>query len=260
MTRRGSAWLIVAVTATTVAVVFLLPRIPQSSEYHHFADHRSLLGIPSCLNVISNLPFLWVGALSLLFLWRDGAREAPRHFIQLQERQPYAVFFLGVALTAFGSAYYHLAPTNARLFWDRLPMTLGFMSFLAAMIAERASVSVGLRMLWPLVVVGAASVVYWELGEQRGAGDLRPYAIVQFYPVLAIALLALLYPARYTRTADLLLAVGFYALAKICEMLDAPIFTLGSIVSGHTLKHLAASLACYWILRMLKLRTAQASR
>ncbi len=259
MTRRRSAWLILGVTVTAIVAVFLLPRIPQSQDYHHFADHRTFFGMPNCLNVISNLPFLWVGALGLLFLWGQSAPDAPRHFIQLQERQPYVIFFLGVALTAFGSAYYHLAPANDRLFWDRLPMTLGFTSFLGAMITERASVKVGLRMLWPLVAVGAASVVYWQITEHRGMGDLRPYAIVQFYPALAIPLLVLLFPARYTRIGDLLGVLGFYAMARICELLDAPIFSLGRIVSGHTLKHLAASVACYWVLRMLKLRSALAS-
>ena len=31
-----------------------------------------------------------------------------------------AVFFAGILLTAFGSSFYHLAPDNERLFWDRL--------------------------------------------------------------------------------------------------------------------------------------------
>lgn len=67
-------------------------------------------------------------------------------------------------------------------------------------------------------------------------------------------LLALVFPKRYTRTSDLAIVVGFYALAKALETLDKPIFAVGDIVSGHTLKHLAAAAAGYWILRMLQQR------
>jgi hypothetical protein len=35
---------------------------------------------------------------------------------------------------------------------------------------------------------------------------------------------------------------------------DGQVFALGHVVSGHTLKHLAAAAAGYWILRMLKRR------
>lgn len=43
-----------------------------------------------------------------------------------------AVLFAGVLLTSAGSTWYHLAPTNDSLVWDRLPMTLGFMGLFAA--------------------------------------------------------------------------------------------------------------------------------
>jgi len=59
-------------------------------------------------------------------------------------------------------------------------------------------------------------------------------------------------PQRYTRGSDLAIVVGFYALAKVLETFDTPIFAAGRIVSGHTLKHLAAAAAGYCILRMLQ--------
>jgi hypothetical protein len=37
--------------------------------------------------------------------------------------------------------------------------------------------------------------------------------------------------------------IGFYVAAKVAEQLDDPLFAVGSAVSGHTLKHLLASLA-----------------
>jgi uncharacterized membrane protein len=132
-------------------------------------------------------------------------------------------------------------------------MTIAFMAMVAAVIAERISLRLGLRLLPILLLVGLASVLQWYMSEARGEGDLRFYAAVQVYSALVL-LLALLFPPRYTRGSDLAVVVGFYALAKVLEALDKPIFSLGNIVSGHTLKHLAAATAAYWILRMLQKR------
>ena len=162
--------------------------------------------------------------------------------------------FPALILTAWGSAYYHLAPNNARLVWDRLPIMIVFMALLAAVIAERVSVSAGLALFPVLEAVGVASVLYWRSSELRGHGDLRFYAAVQVYAIL-ILLLALLLPPRYTRGSDFAVVVGFYALAKILEESDRQVFAIGHIVSGHTLKHLAAAAAGYWVLRMLRMRT-----
>ena len=158
--------------------------------------------------------------------------------------------FLGLVLTAFGSAYYHLDPGDARLVWDRLPMTLVFMPLVSALIAERVEVKLGLGLLPLLTAVGVLSVIHWHRTVLAGAADVRFYGAVQLYAVLAL-LAASLLPARYSHGGDLLLAAGFYALAKICEMADPQIYSLGHIVSGHTLKHLAAAGAGFSIVGML---------
>ena len=129
-----------------------------------------------------------------------------------------------------------------------------FMALLAAVIAERVGVNVGLALFPVLEIVGVASVLYWQSSEQRGHGDLRFYAAVQVYAIL-ILLLALLLPPRYTRGGDFAVVVGFYVLAKIFEECDRQVFSLGHIVSGHTLKHLAAAAAGFWVLRMLRRRS-----
>jgi hypothetical protein len=239
--------------AATVAL-FLLPRISQDPAYHNFADQRALLGIPNCLNVISNAPFLIVGVWGIFVVMaRAGARES--RFIDPRERWPYLIFFVGVALTAFGSSYYHLQPANDRLVWDRLPMTIGFMALVAAVISERVNIKAGLLLLAPLLAVGIGSVLYWNITETAGRGDLRPYALVQFGSLLAILLLIGLQPPIYSRGSDFVVSLAIYALAKVFEATDRQIFALGHIVSGHTLKHLAAAVSAYWILRMLQLRT-----
>jgi hypothetical protein len=237
-----------------VAVVFtLLPRIPQPQSYHLFADQRSFLGIPNFGDVVSNVPFGVIGICGLLFLLRSSRNQLKRRFVDTRERWPYVLVFIGLLLTAFGSSYYHLSPDNARLVWDRLPMTIAFMAMVAAIVAERICLTAGLWLLPLLLLIGMGSVFQWYASEARGAGDLRFYAAVQTYSALVL-LLALVFPNRYTRTSDLAVVVGFYALAKALESLDKPIFAAGHIVSGHTLKHLAAAAAAGWILRMLQKR------
>jgi len=253
MSRRDRLLLLGGVTLAVVVFTLLLPRIPQNPAYHNFADQRRLLGIPNCLDVVSNVPFLLVGVVGLAVLLRVAS--VGRSFLNSSERWPYMIFFLGVALVSFGSAYYHLAPDNTRLVWDRLPMTLAFMSFLAAMVVERVSLRTGLVLLPALLAVGIGSVLSWHWSELAGRGDLRFYGFVQFYPAVGIPLLVLLFPPRYTRTGDLVGIAGFYVLAKVFEVLDRQVLALGGLVSGHTLKHLAAALASYWVLRMLKLRS-----
>jgi hypothetical protein len=200
--------------------------------------------------VVSNLPFLFVGVWGLYVVSRDR----PGTFVHREEKWAYVVCFLAVALIAIGSTYYHLAPIDERLMWDRLPIGLGFMALLSAVIAERIGVKAGVRSLAPLLLAGAASVLYWRWSGLRGAENILPYAIVQYGAIVAIVAIAALYPSRYTRGADVLVAVAIYAIAKLAEMLDAQIYALGHVVSGHTLKHLLAALAVWWLLRMLQLR------
>jgi hypothetical protein len=163
------------------------------------------------------------------------------------------VLFAGVGLTGIGSAYYHWAPDNATLFWDRLPMTIAFMAILSSVIAERIDLKAGLRLLWPLLAIGALSTLYWHAGESRGVGDLRPYALVQFGTMVAIPLILWLFPPRYTGTADMVRVIAWYGLAKVFEHFDHGFFQLTGI-SGHTLKHLASAVGAWWILRMVQRR------
>ncbi|HXJ78907.1 MAG TPA: alkaline phytoceramidase [Candidatus Methylomirabilis sp.] len=250
MTCRARLGLLWALLGAAVLAAAVVPPVPQDLRYHRMADDRTLWGIPNALNVLSSAPFILVGALGLWSLRPRRPHGRPQ-FVEACERWPYGVFFAGLGLTGVGSTYYHLAPSNERLVWDRLPLAVTLMGLFAAAIAERVGVKAGLFLLGPLVAIGIASVLLWAAGEQRGHGDLRLYALVQFYPLLAIPLLALLFPSRYTRSWDLLTVVALYGLAKLFELLDAPILSLGGVVSGHTLKHLTAALSGYWVWRML---------
>jgi hypothetical protein len=229
-----------------VVGLFSLPPLTQNVAYHNFADQRLILGVPNFANVVSNLPFLVIGAWGIWTVFRS-----PTAFRFPSERWPYLCFFIGVTLTAFGSAYYHLAPDNERLFWDRLPMALAFVGLFDAIITERIGRKTGQVLLGPLLLLAIGSAIDWAWRD-----DLRLYYLVQFYPVLAMPLMLLLFPPRYTGTGWLFAALGCYVLAKVAEHpFDGPIYdALGHTVSGHTLKHLLAAASVYCVLHMLRHR------
>lgn len=247
---QAGVWMFLLLAVGVGAAAFLAPRADLPPSYHHFADQRGFLGIPNFGDVASNVAFLVAGLWGLVFLTGESSNEK---FVHANERWPYFMVFLGLMLTAFGSAYYHLAPDDARLVWDRLPMTIVFMPLVAAVIAERANFKLGLWLLPVLTAIGMGSVIQWHSTVQHGAGDLRFYAAVQVYAMLVLVA-ALLLPSRYTRNADLVWVFAFYLIAKVAETADRQIFSLGHLVSGHTIKHLSAGAAGFWILRMLQER------
>ena len=225
---------LIILMAASLAGLLLLPPIAQDQNYHQFADQRKLLGIPNFWNVFSNLPFIAVGVAGLRQFYRQPAT---------------AVLFSGMILTGFGSAYYHLNPSDATLFWDRLPMTICFAAVLSAAIEERVDERAGTFMLWPLLAVGIASVLLW-----RWSGDLRLYAWAQFFPLLALIVVLQLFGPKYTGARYWLAAAALYALAKLFEFYDDGIFSAGALLSGHTLKHLAAAAACFAVHRLFQNR------
>ena len=172
-------------------------------------------------------------------------------FEQPAERWPYLVFAIGVLLTGAGSCYYHLEPNNETLFWDRLPMTISFMSLIAAQIVDRVDVRAGLLALVPMLLVGVASVVYWIVTERQGRGNVMPYAVLQAYSVIVLLQLAALHPSRYTHGNAIFAVFAGYVLAKVFEHFDREIFEWTGAVSGHTLKHVAAGVAGLPVVWML---------
>jgi hypothetical protein len=249
MTPFYKTLLLVLAALAAVAVAFSLDPIPQDPAYHRFADARTLFGIPNFWNVASNLPFLVVGALGLLQQGRLTSPPLATH---------YRTTCGAVLLVALGSAWYHLAPDDPRLVWDRLPMTVAFMALFAAVIADRISWLAGRALLWPLVVAGIASIAWWIRGEAAGHGDLRAYGLVQFLPMLLVPLILFLWRGEGISTKRLWMAIGAYAAAKLLEHFDAAIFAAGGLLSGHTLKHLAAALAAWWIVRAFQRSPASA--
>jgi hypothetical protein len=225
------------------AGVMALEPIAQDPAYHDFADQRLLLGVPNLLDVASNIAFLIVGALGIALC--AGQRRPPRV-------ASWMALFIATVLTGLGSAYYHWAPSDATLVWDRLPIALAAMALLVALAVEHVGEGLERFLLAPALAVGLLSVLWWHW-----SGDLRPYLWVQFAPLLCIPLMLAMFPARYTHRRFLLYGLALYALAKVAEMKDREIFTLtANIVSGHTLKHLLAAGAIFALLVMLRRREA----
>ncbi|MDH3714690.1 MAG: ceramidase [Gammaproteobacteria bacterium] len=244
--KRHWIWVTVVALLPPLVVLTWVPPLAQDPAYHDFADQRSLLGIPHFGNVISNLPFVAVGAYGF---WYTAARSSHDSAVLPGERYAQLIFFAGIALTGLGSTWYHLQPDNLSLVWDRAPMTLGFMALFGMMISERVSPKLGIGLLLPLCLIGLLSVYWWAIRD-----DLRAYAIVQFYPILVMIFILWQLPSRYTHGNWYWGVLAWYAVAKVCEALDARLFEVLQWVSGHSLKHVFAAVSAWWLLRMLKIR------
>jgi hypothetical protein len=161
--------------------------VVQDPAYHLFADGRTLLAIPNFWNVVSNLPFLVVGAIGFQ--------------VALEKKQE-------------------------------------LMSFVAIVIGEYLSVEWGKRLLVPLLIIGAGSVLYWVY-----MGDLRPYAIVQFLPILVVPVIVIVRRSHSDLGPYIAGMIALYVAAKIPEHYDAQFFAAGNLFSGHSLKHILSALA-----------------
>lgn len=241
--RRTANIILAAISLVSLIVVFSFPRISQNPSYHLFADKRRMLAVPNFWNVITNLPFVLIGAMGFFRLVKAQRNDA--------SSLSRITLFIGIAGIGFGSAWYHYHPTNVSLVWDRLPMTITFMSYLAIIVEQYVDKALGKRMVIPALIIGIFSVWYWHITEQQGMGDLRLYAWVQFYPMLCIPLIIFLYPASSKVRLGIGSVILVYALAKYAEANDREILNAIGVISGHSLKHIFASISVFLILLTL---------
>ncbi len=239
--------ILLAIIVVAITIVFSLDPIAQEPAYHNFADQRRILNIANFYNVLSSLPFVIVGIMGMRLVVLDQVTGGLAELWAV-----YLTFFVGVFLTGFGSAYYHLQPDNQTLLWDRLPMTVAFMALLCAIIGEYISTQLARKLFVPLLILGMASVVYWQVTELNGHGDLRAYVLVQFLPVLLILLILCMFASRLNGNKYIWGLIGAYAASKLLELLDNPLYSAFGLLSGHSLKHLVAAfgtLIFYWALQ-----------
>lgn len=225
-------------TASSVLIVMTVGlgllgygHIKQLAHYHDFAAHQVWLGLPHGQDVWSNLGLVIVGILLFAHLYRTPAFTG---------RLSACVLAAGIALTGIGSAYYHLTPNDATLIWDRLPISLICAALLACIYRyTHQKPEYGLLLIG--VVVAIFGVWYWVQ-----TGDLRWYLGLQIVTILLLPLW--LWQARAPKPVYLALvwAIGFYIIAKITEIADMLIWqATHEFISGHTLKHLFATLSMY---------------
>ena len=244
--------LLMSSLAICILVVHIgFDRIPQPASYHDFADTRQLSTMPNWANVLSNLPFILIGAW---FMHQVFTRSHAELLVNQSDFEDVLWMFFGFCLIGIGlgSSYYHLHPTTERLFWDRLPISLAFMTLFTSVISERISERLGRMSFMPLLTLSVVSVFWWSLTESQGHGDLRLYGVTQFYPLLVLPIMIWRCAPRYTHGVMLIHAMGWYVVAKIVEVYDIGIYSwTGHFVSGHTLKHLFAGMAILLITQMV---------
>src|SRR4051812_16366214 len=236
ISRRG--WLLLTVTLASMSGLALHGPILQGANYHEFADQRTVLGVPNFWNVASNLPFLLIGLYGFALLRRGHCGGAVAYL-----RPAYHAFFAALGLVGLGSTYYHLSPSDATLVWDRVPMTLAFMAFFSAILSQHVDSAFVERALVPLLVFGLCSIGLWQI-----SGDLRPYVLVQYLPILLIPAIVILYPKKVSGTQFVWPLLAAYMAAKAFEHFDDAVYHALN-VSGHSLKHLAAGLGVYFVVR-----------
>ena len=226
---------------TFISVYFFIEPISQDKHYHCFANEVKYGLIMNFWNVVSNMGFVMIGIYGVLVLPIKG-----------KERLLIFSLFLGILATGIGSAYYHFTPNNHTLVWDRIPMTIIFSSFFCIVYAKLIDRCTA-YLIWLFeLVLGIYSVFYWQYSESIGAGDLRLYAIVQFLPMLLLVIMIILRFQQSRFVLNTLVAIIFwYGIAKFFEHYDHQLFDLTHTFSGHPLKHLAATVATFYMISMV---------
>ena len=238
---RNELRLLIACGALALIACFG-PAISQPENYHAFADQRSALGLPHCMDVLSNLLFVLMGLLGAYRL-----RQLPAGSIDRSQRQLSALFFYGLLLASVCSAWYHWQPDNASLAVDRLGMTVGFAGLAGLAVADRISARAGAFLAVMLLLLGPLSVWVWA-----ATGNFLPWSVYQGGAMLLLLVLAVLKPTADGLTISWGVVILIYALAKILEQADMQVFNLtGQLISGHSLKHGVAAFAAWPVISSL---------
>lgn len=235
---------IIFLSCTTIICILLvlnLDPIAQDINYHNFTDKVTFLSIPNFNNVISNIGFVIIGIYGLI-----------NNYKKIISSPLLILLLLGFFFTGLGSSYYHWKPNNVTLVYDRLPMVLVFMTFFTFIISTYISKKHLLYYSIVFVFLGFGSVFYWSFTESIGNGDLRPYVLIQFLPILLIPLIIILFKNKANKSIYIIPIIGCYIIAKFCEHFDKQVYVFTSeLLSGHSIKHLFAALAAYYIYKWM---------
>ncbi len=128
-------------------------------------------------------------------------------------------------------------------------MTIAFMGLFSIVISKFISIQLGKILLFPLITIGLFSVFYWHATESNGLGDLRFYALVQFFPMLAIPIIMITFKSTFNKISGYWWLLLAYLAAKLFEHYDVAIHDMLPVFSGHSIKHIAAAMGIYILLR-----------
>lgn len=228
-----------------LTLALLMPGMAQSPHFHAFADQRSWAGLPNAADVLSNLGFVLGGLTGFVALWRADVCR-----INGTARALCALFFLGLLCTSAGSSFYHWAPHNASLVWDRLGMSVAFAGLLGLAVQTRID-DISARVAAVVMLLAAPiSVAVWAQ-----TSNVLPWVLVQAGGMLIVLWLAFVAPRRHALPVELGWVIALYAVAKLLEMSDSDVFDVtGHAFSGHSLKHWVAAAAALPVIRALHLR------
>lgn len=250
--RERSAYALTAAVLLLLLLALLGPAVSQPGHLHGFADQRVLWGVPHALDVLSNLPFAAWGVVGLMCVVGRKGRTSLSGWVVVRGLS--ALFFVGLLITAGVSAYYHWAPDTARLGLDRLGMVVAFAGLLGLAAAGRVGERAGVALAALVLALGPISVGVWQ-----ASGNVLPWAVLQFGGMVVLLGLAWLAPLPGALAVRWGVVIAIYALAKVLEQADPAIYQLsGGVVSGHTLKHVVASMAAWPVVAaLLALRSAR---
>ena len=248
LSRRETV--LAAIALLVLVLPFLLPHVPQSQGYHHFADTRTLFGVANAMDTLSNFSFFVAGVagITLVLLRRLPSPSTAFGAMSL-------LTFAGLIATGIGSAWYHgqTPPDDAGLAIDRYGMVIGFAGVLGLAAAHKVSERAGWWTGWVVLVAGPLAVWWWTV-----SGNVAPYAVLQFGGMALLVLILFWRDPSGTATSgpNWGMLIGAYALAKVFEAADAQIWDLTAhVISGHTLKHLAAAFVALAVIAPLYRRS-----
>lgn len=232
---------LLGVLALLLLAALLGPFVAQPADYHHFADDRVLWNVPFAMDVLSNLPFALWGAVGLCLAWPWAQGKAGLPAVDVAQGRMAVLFFAGLVVTAACSSWYHLNPNDAGLAIDRCGMVVAFAGMLGLAAGGRISARAGAGLAAAVLLLGPLSVLAW-----MQTGSVAPWLVLQFGGMALVLWFAWLRPLDGALRVRWALVIVIYAVAKLLEITDHGIFEIaGHVVSGHTLKHLAASCAAW---------------
>ncbi len=218
-------------------------------DVYEFACDGARWGVPHAWNVLSNVPFLFVGLWGLVTMARGGALSDGRF-------RNWTGLWISTALLCFGSGVYHWVPEPWSLALDRACIG-GIIAFIGAhAVTTCLQVPSTRELSLALLIVCELSVGAWYLGIDGG----WMYATLQAGGGVGVLLLyAVAWRKGRLRTspAPVFLFSACYALAKIVEVGDQVVCDWTGVIGGHPFKHLLAALGLIFLGGMMKAEMEQ---